>query len=192
MSEDQLAKRGRSIEEEYFRRKDRELIEKLRQAAAVEQARGEISRQTGITDPALLQELEELGFTQETVALLPLVPVIEMAWAEGGVTSAERDLIVTLARSRGIGEGSPADLQLHAWISSRPDATVFERAGRLIAAMVSSGAETPSGRLTAEELVAQCEKIAAASGGVFGIGKVSAEERAILARLASDLGTRRQ
>jgi hypothetical protein len=57
--------------------------------------------------------------------------------------------------------------------------------------MVASGGETPAGPVSVEDLVAQCEKIAAASGGVFGIGKVSAEERAILSRIASDLSTRR-
>ena len=189
MSDDQLAKRGRTLEEEYFRRKDRELIEKLRQTSAAEQARDELGRQTGLHDPALLQELEELGFTPDTVALLPLIPVLEMAWAEGGVTSSERTLILRLARSRGIGEGSPADRQLQQWIAARPDPHVFERARRLIAAMVVSGGSAPAA-VTADDLVAQCEQIAAASGGVFGIGRVSAEERALLSSLAADLRTR--
>src|SRR5688572_670940 len=83
---DSLAERGRSIEEEYFRRKDRELVEKMRQAKAAEAARGEMSQATGLEDPALLKELQDLGFTPETVILLPLVPVLEMAWAENEIT----------------------------------------------------------------------------------------------------------
>ena len=51
---DAFAERGRALEEEYFRKKDRELIEKLRRATAVDQARGELSRETGLTDPAML------------------------------------------------------------------------------------------------------------------------------------------
>ena len=110
---DAFAKRGRALEEDYFRRKDRELIEKIRQAAATEQVRKDLGRQAGLDDPQLLQELHDLGFTPDTVGLLPLVPIIQMAWAEGGITKAERELILRLARSRG-GRGgerrrSPAD-----------------------------------------------------------------------------------
>ncbi len=190
--QDQLGKRGRFLEEEYFKRKDRELVEKMQHAAAAEQARGEMGRQTGLTDPALLQELEELGFTPDTVALLPLVPLLEMAWAEGGVTHAERDLVVRLARSRGIAANTPADRQLDLWVITRPEPSVFERARRLIAAMVASGTEAPAGGINPDDLVAQCDLIAAASGGIFGIGRVSAEERALLSAIAADLRTRRR
>ena len=189
---DSLAERGRAIEEEYFRRKDRELIEKMRKAAAAEQARGEMGRKTGLGDPALLQELQELGFTPDTVILLPIVPVLEMAWAEGGITPAERSLIVQLARSRGVDENSAADTQLTQWMTRRPDAAVFARAGRLIAAMLSSGSGQAGTPLTTGDLVAYCERIAAASGGILGlrIGSISSEEKALLSRIASDLKTR--
>ena len=41
---------------------------------------------TGLSDPELLRDLNELGFTPETVTLLPLVPIVQVAWAEGGVS----------------------------------------------------------------------------------------------------------
>jgi hypothetical protein len=187
MAETPWGERGRSLEEDYFRKKDRELLERMRQASAVEEARQEMARKSGVADPELLQDLQELGFTPDTVVLLPLMPVLQMAWAEGGITPAERDLLVRLARSRGVEEGSTADLQLTAWMASRPAETVFSRAGRLIRAMVDSDA---SGALSAEDLVGHCEAIAAASGGVFGIGRISAEERALLSSIAEDLKVR--
>ena len=64
---DAFAERGRALEEEYFRKKDRELIEKLRRASEADQARGELSKQTGVTDPAMLADLQELGLTADTV-----------------------------------------------------------------------------------------------------------------------------
>ena len=184
-------KRGKSLEEEYFRRRDRELIEKMRESAAAEKALGEMGRQTGLGDPALLTQLQELGFTPETVSLLPLVPVLEMAWEEGDVSSAERDLLIQLARSRGIQDDSAAGRQLEQWMAMRPQPAVFERARRLIGAMLSSGAEGMAATLNADDLVDYCEKIAAASGGLFGIGRVSTSERALLGRIASDLKTRK-
>jgi hypothetical protein len=185
-----LSERGRSFEEDYFRKKDRELIEKMRQGAAAAQTRRDIGAKTGLNDPELLDELQELGFTADTVGLLPLVPVVQMAWAEGGVTPAERKLLVELARSRGIAEGTPADRKLAEWLTTRPEAAVFSRATRLIRAML----ETPSpehANLTADELVKYCESIAAASGGILGMGRISAEERSLLSNIASELKSRR-
>ena len=187
---DAFAKRGRALEEEYFRKKDRELIEKIRQAAATAHARTDLGRKAGLEDPKLVQDLQDLGFTPDTVGLLPLVPIIQMAWAEGGITQAERELILRLARSRGIEAGSAADRQLMEWITNKPAEDVFARARRLIRAMVdSSSAQT--GDLNANDLVKYCEEIASASGGILGIGRISAEERALLSSIAADLNARR-
>jgi hypothetical protein len=190
---DAFAERGRALEEEYFRKKDRELVEKMRKAAAADQARGELSKQTGLSDPALLAELQELGFTADTVSLLPLVPVLELAWAEGGITPAERQLLVSLARTRGIAEDSAADRQLAVWMTTRPGPEVFGKAARLISALLDSGAPAVKG-LTADQLVKYAEQIASASGGLLGlpIRAVSMEERNLLTRIAGDLKTRQK
>jgi hypothetical protein len=177
-------KDARSREEEYFWKKDQELIEKLRRTAAAEQAQRELGAKAGVTDPEMIQELQALGFTTDTVVLLPLMPLVQVAWAEGGVSDAERQLIVKLARSRGIVEGSDADRQLSAWLASQPDAQVFTRAARLIRAMLASSAEPG---LTADDLVKYCESIAAASGGLLGMKRVSSEERALISTIASQL-----
>jgi hypothetical protein len=182
---DSISERGRSLEDDYFRRKDRELVEKMRRAAVADEARKDLSSRTGLQDPEMLGELEALGFTPDTVSLLPLVPVIQVAWAEGDVSDAERTLLVQLARSRGITEGSAADRQLTTWLQRRPEPWVFERAMRLVRAMLASPGQESA--LTADDLVKYCESIAAASGGIFGINKISTEERALLATIARDL-----
>lgn len=178
----------RSREEEYFRRKDRELVERMRQAAAADRARQELEERSGLHDPVLLQELQALGFTPETCELLPLVPIIQVAWAEGGISDEERSLIVRLARERGIPAASACDEQLTAWLATRPSDDVFARATRLIRAML----DTPDAqaRLSADDLLQHCEEIAAASGGVMGFRKISAEERALLGEIAEALKAR--
>ncbi len=179
----------RAREDEYFRRKDRELIEKMQRATAENQARQELEAASGLHDPELLQELEALGFTPDTVSLLPLVPIVQVAWAEGGVTDAERTLILTFARQRGVDPGSPADAQLGEWLATRPSDDVFGRATRLIRAMLDNpSADRPV--LKVEDLMRHCEEIAAASGGVLGFRKISSEERALLGQIEAALKTR--
>ncbi len=185
MSDDVGGKRQRASEEDYFRRKDRELVEKMRQASAAAETERTLGAKTGVSDPALLRELQELGFTPDTIALLPLVPVVQMAWAEGGVSPAERTLLVDLARRRGVVARSAADHQLSEWLDRRPHDDVFAKAARLIGAMLSTS--TAVADFSADDVLQSAEAIAAASGGVLGIGRISGEERAILAQIQAAL-----
>lgn len=191
--DDALAGKKRQLEEEYFRKQDRELIEKMRRAAAAVQARHDLEERTGIHDPEMLNQLEALGFRPETLSLLPLVPLVEVAWAEGGVSKAEYREILGLARRRGIHEHSAADVQLKDWLDRKPEPQVFAGATRLIRAMLTAHS-SELGDLTADDLVNYCEKIAHASGGVLGgfmgIGTVSPEEKAALTQIAAQLKAR--
>ena len=188
---DSIHERGRALEEEYFRKKNRELIEKMRQDAGRDEARRGMAAATGVSDPEMLQQLQNLGFTPETVVLLPLVPVVEMAWVDGNVTDAERSALMKIARTRGIAEGSAAFHQLTAWLADRPADGVFDSATRLIRAMLDAPAQDAQ-KISSEDLVAYCETIAAASGGLLGITKISSEERALLASLSHDLKKRKR
>ncbi len=191
MSEhDSLHERGRALEDEYFHRKDRELIEKIRRKAATEEAERALGASAGISDPEVLHELQALGFTPETIALLPLVPVLQVAWAEGGVTPVERHLIEKLANARGIAPGSGADAQLMDWLANKPSDEVFRGAARLTQALLESGSSVVA-NLRADQLVEYCEQVASASGGIFGLGRVSVEERTLLASIAADLKGRK-
>jgi len=186
INKDGITEHIRAQEDEYFRKKDRELVEMLRKADAEAKARRELEQETGLHDPGMLHELDLLGFTPDTIALLPLVPVLQVAWAKAGVTTAERRMIVNLARSRGIAEGSPADLQLKLWLDVKPSDDMFHKATRLITAIIDS----PDHRVhvSAHELLEYCDRIAHCSGGIFGIGVVSPRERAAIQEIASWFG----
>lgn len=186
---DAFAKRERALEDQYFQKKDRELVEKLRQEAASEETRRGLGETTGIRDASVLAELEELGFTPETVALLPFVPIVEVAWAEQGVSDAERNLIVDLARARGIEADGAADAQLEAWLTHQPDGKVFAGAARLIRALFDARPEG-QGDIDTSDLVRYCEQVADASGGFLSLRRISPEERALLGRISDELKVR--
>ena len=186
---DEVTGRGRTHEEDYFYKKDRELIEKMRQQAKAEEELRVLGEGAGITDPVVIHELAELGFTPETVKLLPLIPVLEMAWAEGGVTAPERNMVIDVARARGIEAGTAADSQLTEWLDRQPSESVYRRAGRLINALFASGGRFD---FAPDDLLKYCEAIAEASGGILGIGRVSSAERATLARIAAEIKARQK
>ncbi len=183
---DAFKERGRGLEEEYFHRKERELIAKMREKTAAEAARRAIGEKTGVADAQILQDLHDLGYTADTISLLHVVPLVQMAWAEGHVSMRERDLIIEAARARGIESGSPADRQLAGWLATRPSDELFAATLRAIGAMLESrpAEEREASR---RDLVSYLSSIASASGGVLGWGAVSDEERAVLSRVTQEL-----
>jgi hypothetical protein len=181
-----LDDRRRALEEEYFRKRDAELIDRLRKQSDSLAGREAMSRETGITDPALLQELEDRGFSAATVSLLPLVPLLEVAWAENVMSAQERELIVEAARAHGVSEGTQADRQLTAWLDQRPPDEMFQSALRIIRSMFAS---LPTGQREQrhKNLRDFCLNVASASGGVLGFGRISAKEEEVLKRVAAAL-----
>lgn len=185
---DAFSERGRTLEEDYFRKREKEVIEKMRRSADADaqRQRQRLGERTGMADADVLRDLQELGYTAETVMLLHLVPLIQTAWAEGSVSDQERDLIVQAARSRGIEPASPADEQLGRWLSARPSDDLFEKTLRAIRTILQ--ARPPKERAESErDLLSLATAIASASGGILGFGAVSEDERKILARISQAL-----
>jgi tellurite resistance protein len=181
-----LGDRRRKEEEEYFRKREEQLIDKLRQRRSEEATRGRMAERTGMADEEILRDLEALGYTPDTVVLLHLVPLVEIAWADGGVSDRERALILEAARTRGIQAGSAADQQLTIWLATRPSADFFEKTLRAIGAILEA---RPSEEREADrrDLLSYSMAIASASGGILGLGKVSQEEQQVLARVTQEL-----
>lgn len=183
---DALGNRRRGLEEEYFRKREQELIEKMRQRAAADAARRKMGEQAGVADEEILQDLQALGYTADTVMLLHLVPLVQMAWAEGSVSDRERQLIIEAARARGIEAGSPADRQLAEWLAQRPSEELFDKTLRAVGAILES--RSPEERAAGQrDLVSFCTAIASASGGILGFGAVTDEEKKLLARITQEL-----
>jgi hypothetical protein len=182
---DAFAERERALEDDYFRRKDRELIEKMRRRGEIEQAVKGLAEATGVSDEELLQDLYERGFTAETARLLHLVPLVEIAWAEGGVVAREREMILEIARARGIKAGTEAYRHLEQWLTVRPKQGLFESALRVLRAMFASLPPEDQAK-SRQSLLDYCRTIAALSGGILGIGRVSNEEHALLDRIARE------
>jgi transcriptional regulator with XRE-family HTH domain len=182
-----LGDRRRENEEGYFQRREQELIANLQQRARDDVSRREMAERTGVVDHETLQELEALGFTPDTVMLIHLVPLVHVAWAEGGISEQERRLIIEAARSTGIQAESDADRQLAAWLLAPPPDEFFERALRVIGLVLQARPheECEVGRF---DLLSYCRAIASASGGIVGFRKVSGEEARVLSHIGDELG----
>jgi hypothetical protein len=166
-------------EGEYFAKREKELIEKLRSSLQRDQAAREIATSAGI-DQELAGTLAELGIEADTLPLMHLLPLIVVAWASGRVEPEERALIELAAHQSGVDAGHPAWPRLQELFSNPPDDALYEACLRYHAA-----ATPQAGR---ESMVDTARSVAAATGGVFGLfGNVEPAERDALQELAHRL-----
>lgn len=174
-------------EENYILQKELDKVHAERRARQLEALRNEERvkiAQTLNTSEAVAAEALELGFDAETSAVLPLVPLIQVAWADGKLTDAEASKVLELAQARGVTSQAAQEF-LNLLLEKKPSDVFFERTDRVIRHIVEQNPanQAVSGVLDMAKAVAQ------ASGGIFGLGnRVSDAEQDLLDELAKLLG----
>lgn len=171
-------------EEKYFEAKESEWREDVRREKRLEAIRKQEKK--GIADALqttgdVAEEALELGFDRDTARVLPLVPLIQMAWVDGNVSSAESRTVRELAKRFGLEPDSEAFDFLRLMLSEEPSDLFFERVNRVVRHLIQSDVDT----WDQDSLVDLVEEVAKASGGFFGLtNPINADERELLAEFA--------
>jgi len=178
-----LVSSGRELEDSFFLEEDRVLLERLKALRRMEENREALGRASGIRDPEVLKRLVELGVRPESVAPLALVPVVEVAWADGKIDDRERRAVLDAAQARGIRAGEIQHDLLQSWLVHRPPQQLLEAWQHYLAGLLPE--LTPDQRQgLRRELLDRARAVAEASGGFLGLGnKVSPQESAVLEQL---------
>lgn len=175
-------------EEQYFQRQNQELIAKLRERMAAEKAAEAIGEASGVVDEDLLNHLATLGVTRETVPVLHLMPLLQVAWADGEIQAEERALLEKAADDLNL-DGKAREA-FEAMLHQRPEPVYFEAALSFIHAVLSAMPEERA-QAARHDLKSLAATIANATGGWFGIfGNKSEEEDSALSHIASRLNDR--
>jgi hypothetical protein len=125
--------REHAMEATYFHAHDAKLIDALRQKSNLDGISTALAKKLAIDRPDLLQRVREFGVTALTAAAFLLMPLIEVAWADGSVNRWTRAAVLESARAGGIPVDSPAYRQLLDWLEVRPANIVFATALEIIA-----------------------------------------------------------
>jgi hypothetical protein len=131
MSHEFLADRRKALEDAFFAKQDTKLVARLRQERERSLAIAALKGASSIEDPDLLGRLVDLGIDARSWTALALVPLVEVAWADGRVEPKERDAILAMARQHGVAPGSPGDALLESLLAQRPEAGGIRGLGRL-------------------------------------------------------------
>lgn len=119
--------------------------------------------------------LHALGLHAHEAGLVALLPLIEVAWADGVVQPAEKRMILQTAESRFDLDDHGRDV-LEGWLSWRPSHTTLALGRQALAELAGRG-ELPA------DLPELALGVARAAGGVLGLGAVDARERAVVEQL---------
>lgn len=190
MSKDIIHDRGRAEEAAYFHKQDAILLERLRRKLKLSEIAEALAEKLNVDNRALLEKIMGLGVTLDTGAAFIMSPLVEIAWADGSVSVAERETIIRMAKDRGIAPDSTDMNQLLRWLENRPDNEVFRLAIEAIKIGISVLPKNEADQRV-KEMIAACEEVAKSAGGLptlLGLRmRVSPSERQVLDEISKRL-----
>lgn len=170
------------LEEQFFLKENEKLKEKYRAMRELKETKEALAAASGITDDLVLEKFIALGIRPETIASISLVPLVEVAWADGTIDPKEKDAILQTIGKFGWTPDSANYVVLNQWLEQKPPASMLTAWKHYV--------ETICHKMTDDE-VAQFKKeimdhavaVAEAAGGFLGFGKISAEERNMITQM---------
>ena len=179
-----LREREQALSDVFFQGVAEELRTRLELRSAEEAARGALAEATGIDDPSVLAELAGLGIRVDTLAALTLIPLIDVAWADGVMDERERRAVLAAAAATGSEPGSTSYRLLEIWTTDQPPPDMTKAWQLFIQALCGKLERDASARL-ARNLLGRAREVAAAAGSrLERKPHVSPEEEACLRALA--------
>jgi hypothetical protein len=177
-----LTATARALEDSFFAKENERILRELRAAAAREEKKKEFREHLSIKNDEVLEALVDLEVEPETVIAFTLVPLVEVAWADGEIQPKERDAILKAAIERGVEEDSPTARLLGNWLTMRPDPQLLEAWRAYIEELKPSLSEA-SWKEMKKSVMGRARAIAEAAGGFLGVASISAAEKKMLEEL---------
>lgn len=144
--------------------------------------RSKLRQTTGISDPDLLNRLYLAGFRSDNIFAITALPVAMAAWASGALSAEEkRAADLAVFEPDLIANASAIEL-FRSWLQSPPPNELWQ----LWEDFTLQRAKIMDQRRLRDSfrsILRICRKVAMASGGVWGLGRVSPAEQRVLARV---------
>ncbi len=168
--------------EQVFFKENMKLVEKYRAMKQLKETKEALAAASGIADDLVLEKLIALGIRPETIASISLVPLIEIAWADGTIDKKEREAILSAVSKFGWTKDSVNYELLDQWLAKKPAAELLASWKHYVDALCHKMTDEEVANFK-KEIMEHVVIIAEAAGGFLGIGKISAEERSMIEQL---------
>jgi hypothetical protein len=168
--------------EQVFFKENMKLLEKYRAMKQLKETKEALAAASGIVDDLVLEKFIALELRPETIASISLVPLIEIAWADGTVDQKEKEAILSAIGKFGWTPDSVNYELLDQWLAKKPAASLLEAWKHYVEALCQRMTEEEVANLK-KEIMEHVTVVAEAAGGFLGFGKISAEERSMITSL---------
>lgn len=183
MAIETLDDRRKALEEQFFKKHDEALVQKMKDAAAKEASRAELQKLTGITDEQVLDALAALKIGGAASLVMSLYPVVAVAWADGAIDEKERQALLQASKSIGVEQGSSAFEFFSKWVSEKPEPSWYDLWANYVKALVANMKPDDKAMLKATVL-GRCRTVGEASGGFLGVAfRLSDAEKRVMQKL---------
>ena len=121
-----LHAKARALTDSFFAEENARVMQEFKRAVAVEEKKIEFREYLNIDNEEVLDALVELAVEPEALVAFSLVPLVEVAWADGEIQPKERDAILKAAIDSGVEDNSPTYTLLKNWLQMQPSPLLFE------------------------------------------------------------------
>jgi hypothetical protein len=174
--------RAKNLEDLFFLEQDRILMDQFHRMEKMKETKESLAKVSGIASDDVLQKLVELDIRPDVVASLALVPLVEVAWADGEIDEKEKAAVLK-ADGEFFTKDSPDWVILKQWLEHKPDPQLLE-AWKLYIQGLCEQLTASQKKTLKTEVIGHARQVAEATGGFLGLGKkISKAEQEMLAQL---------
>jgi len=177
-----MARISKLLEDRFFFAESLVLKDQLAHLKRHMETEEALSKVSGIVNKAVLKELVALNIRPEILSALCLVPIIEVAWADGKIEEKEQQAILVSAGKNGFAEDHAI---LKEWLQRKPDEPLMNAWKTYMAGLYEITSSDCLAVLKTE-ILEHTTVVAKASGGFLGLtNPVSAKEQSVLDGIAA-------
>jgi hypothetical protein len=140
----------------------------------------------GVFDQQVLMDLDLVGYTPQTIALVDFAPLVRIAWADGYVSKRQRAVIFQVALREQVRNETPGDLLLREWLERCPPDEVFDVSLSAICAKLNR-LRLDAREALQRQFIRDCTAVALGADSLVGDNKIASEEGRVLARILVSL-----
>jgi tellurite resistance protein len=152
---------------------------------SAEDLRAATTATPGGTRLSVKSRIEALGFVGQATQIFDLLPLVHVAWADGGVQPGERASVLNLLRLRALPPGE-AWTVMETLLEERPSQAYLDASLDVLREVLAE--RDDDGRT----VVGLCIMIAESAGGFLGLSTISKQEHDMIEKIAARLGTKAQ
>ncbi len=178
-STDAFEQRRRALEDEFFYKRDQQLVANLREEFQAFEEKLKLSHVSGILDQKTLLDLVHAGVTAESLLAMRMIPMVIVAWSDHIITSEERAAILKAAAADKITSGSASYALLEHWLHERPRTEVVTAWREYVHELVKV-ADPELVRELRARTSRLCHQVALASNSFWALGRIPAAKQMLI------------